>query len=398
MKRDLRLERSPLSRQGEDIISDMIEPFHLHVPQSALDDLHQRLTRTRWPERETVPDQTQGVRLNDAKALCDYWRDHYDWRRCEAMLNRFGQFRTEIEGLGIHFLHVRSPEPGALPVIITHGWPGSVIEFHKVIGPLTDPAAHGGHSNDAFHVVAPSLPGYGFSDRPTFQGWSVDKIAPTWIMLMRRLGYSRFVAQGGDWGAGVTTKIGRSGAAEVAAIHLNMVIAPPAAEDLAALTEVEQIVLADLKRFATEGQGYAAIQSTRPQTLGYGLNDSPAGQATWIFDKYAAWADCGGDPTSVLSYDEMLDNIMLYWLPATATSSARLYWESLRSFPADPVDIPVACSIFPGEFTRPSRRWAERKFSQLIHWGTPAKGGHFAAFEQPELFVEEIRSAFRSIR
>ena len=379
-------------------MSDTIEPFHLDIPQSALDDLHQRLARTRWPEREAVGDDSQGVKLNDAQALCSYWRDHYDWRRCEAMLNSFGQFRTELDGLGIHFLHHRSPEPGALPLIMTHGWPGSVVEFHKVIGPLTNPAAHGGDSKDAFHVVAPSLPGYGFSDRPAARGWSVGRIAQAWIALMRRLGYTRFVAQGGDWGAAVTTTIGRSGAAEIAAIHLNMVIAPPSPEDRAELTDTEKTALADLKRFTTEGRGYAAMQSTRPQTLGYGLTDSAAGQAAWIFEKYAAWADCGGDPTSVLSYDEMLDNIMLYWLPATAASSARLYWESLHDFAAGPVNIPVACSIFPREIMRPSRRWAERKFSQLIHWGTPAKGGHFAAFEQPELFVDELRSAFRSIR
>lgn len=378
---------------GEEIV-----PLDLSVPQPHLDDLHERLNHTRWPEQETVTDASQGVPLLTMQDMCAHWRDHYDWRRCEAMLNGFGQYRTAIDGLGIHFLHRRSPEPRALPLILTHGWPGSVIEFNKVIGPLTDPARHGGDPADAFHVVAPSLPGYGFSDRPSGSGWPVERIAAAWITLMRRLGYDRFVAQGGDWGSAVTNAIATSGAPEVTAIHLNMVIAQPEAEDMADLTDAEKTALADLKRYARDGNGYARQQGTRPQTLGYGLVDSPAGQAAWIYEKFMAWTDSGGDPTRVLTLDEMLDNIMLYWLPGTAASAGRLYWESFRKFAANPVAIPVGCTIFPKEIFRASRRWAERKYPNLVHWGEPARGGHFAAFEQPEIFVDEIRASFRTVR
>ena len=375
-----------------------IKPFHLAIPDPVLDDLRARLAHTRWPERETVRDETQGVPLAEAQALCAYWRDNYDWRACEAKLNAFGQYRTEIDGLGIHFLHVRSPQANALPLVLTHGWPGSVVEFLKVIGPLTDPVAHGGKAEDAFHVVVPSLPGYGFSDKPAEAGWSVERIAAAWIELMRRLGYDRYVAQGGDWGSAVTSAMATIRPAQLAAIHLNFVIATPTPEDLANLSEDEKAALAKLQRFSAEGRGYSAIQGTRPQTLGYGLTDSPAGQAAWIYEKLVEWMDCGGNPLSVVSYDDMLDNIMLYWLPANAASSARLYWESMTSFAAGATDLPVACSIFPGEITRPIRKWAERKYPNLIHWHELARGGHFAAFEQPELFVDELRTAFRSIR
>lgn len=375
-----------------------IEPFRLAIPDADLADLRARLERTRWPERETVADDSQGVRLAAAQALCAYWRDSYDWRRCEAQLNALGQFRTVIDGLGIHFLHVRSSEPDALPLILTHGWPGSVVEFLKVIGPLTDPVAHGGKAEDAFHVVVPSLPGYGFSDKPTQAGWSVERIASAWITLMRRLGYDRFAAQGGDWGSAVTSAMAAIRPPELAAIHLNLVIAPPTPDDLAALSDAETASLARLKWFSKHGSGYSAIQGTRPQTLGYGLTDSPAGQATWIHEKLTEWMDCGGDPLSVVSYDDMLDNIMLYWLPANAASSARLYWESIANFAAAPTDLPVGCSIFPGEITCPSRAWAERKYPNLVHWGELERGGHFAAFEQPDLFVSEVRAAFRTVR
>lgn len=375
-----------------------IEPFRLNVPEAALDDLRTRLARTRWPEKEPVDDWEQGVPLAEAQALCAYWRDAYDWRRCEAQLNALGQFRITIDGLGIHFLHVRSPEPNALPLILTHGWPGSVVEFLKVIGPLSDPAAHGGDPKDAFHVVVPSLPGYGFSDRPAGSGWPIERIAAAWVELMRRLGYERYVAQGGDWGSAVTSAMAAIRPPGLAAIHLNFVVAPPNAEDIAALSASEQQSLADLKRFTSRGQGYSALQSTRPQTLGYGLTDLPSGQAAWIYEKLAAWSDSAGDPRTVLSYDEMLDNIMLYWLPGNAASSARLYWESINNFAAAPTDLPVACSIFPKEITRPSRRWAERKYPNLIYWGEPERGGHFAAFEQPDLFIAELRKALRSVR
>ncbi len=379
-------------------MSSAIVPFHLSIPEAELDDLRRRLAQTRWPDRETVTDWRQGVPLDSAQRLCAYWRDQYDWRRCETMLNEFGQFHTEIDGLRIHFLHLRSPNPDALPLILTHGWPGSVIEFHKVIRALADPESHGGSVADAFHVIVPSLPGYGFSDKPQGSGWPVQRIARAWITLMKRLGYSRFVAQGGDWGAAVTNALGASGAAEVAGIHLNMVVTQPAPGDMANLTDREKSALADLQRYLEDGSGYAKQQSTRPQTLGYGLTDSPAGQAMWIYEKFAAWTDSGGDPERVLSLDEVFDNIMLYWLPGTGASSARLYWESLATFAQERVDIPVACSIFPRELFGASRRWAERKYSNLVYWNELDRGGHFAAFEQPELFISEVRAAFRSLR
>ncbi len=376
---------------------ESIEPFHLSIPQAALDDLHRRLDATRWPERATVDDWSQGVPLDAARAFCRHWREAYDWRRCEARLNAIGQFRTEIDGCGIHFLHVRSPEPAALPLVMTHGWPGSVVEFLDVIAPLADPRARGGDPADAFHVVVPSLPGYGFSDRPRDR-WAVPRIAGAWITLMRRLGYGRFVAQGGDWGSAVTNAIALTGAPEVAGIHLNMVLALPGPDDLADLTDVERAALADLERYRKDGNGYAIQQGTRPQTMGYGLVDSPAALATWIYEKFAEWTDGGGVPENALSRDAMLDDIMLYWLTSTGASAARLYWESFRDFSAEPVTLPVACSIFPREIFRTSRRWAERKYSDLVHWGEPDRGGHFAAFEQPALFVEELRAGFRPMR
>ena len=374
-----------------------IVPFHLAIPDANLADLRDRLARTRWPEGETVNGWQQGVPLAAAQDLCRYWQDRYDWRRCEARLNALGQFRTEIDGCGIHFLHVRSPEPGALPLVLTHGWPGSVIEFLDVIGPLTDPRAHGGDLADAFHLVIPSLPGYGFSDRPKDR-WPVGRIATAWITLMKRLGYGRFVAQGGDWGSAVTTAIALSGDPAVAGIHLNMVTVRPGGAEMQDLTPAEQQALADVQRYMTAGNGYSTQQATKPQTIGYALTDSPAGQAAWIYEKLADWTDSGGVPETVLSRDAMLDDIMLYWLPGTAASSARLYYESFRSFPSDPVTIPTACSIFPKELFRVSRRWAETRFSNLVHWGEPPRGGHFAAWEQPALFVEELRAGFRPMR
>ncbi|WEK43660.1 MAG: epoxide hydrolase [Candidatus Sphingomonas colombiensis] len=378
-------------------MSEAITPFHLNVAQAELDDLAARLARTRWPERATVDGWEQGVPLDRAQALVAHWRDGYDWRACEARLNAIGQYRTTIDGIGVHFLHVRSPEPDALPLVITHGWPGSVIEFLKVIGPLTDPAAHGGDPRDAFHVIAPSLPGYGFSDRPAGR-WPVPRIAAAWITLMKRLGYDRFVAQGGDWGSAVSSAIGASGDPAVAGIHVNMIVAPPSPADIAAATPQEQQALATLQRYMTDGNGYARQQATRPQTLGYGLTDSPAGQAMWIFEKFREWSDCDGDPLNVLRIDELLDNIMLYWLPGTAASSARLYWESFNDFAAGTVAVPVACSLFPKEIFGASRRWAERRYPNIVHWGEPPRGGHFAAFEQPELFVEELCAGFRAMR
>jgi pimeloyl-ACP methyl ester carboxylesterase len=292
---------------------------------------------------------------------------------------------------------VRSPHEGALPIVLTHGWPGSVVEFLDVIGPLTDPVAHGGDAADAFHVVCPSLPGYGFSDRPTEPGWGVERIAGAWATLMGRLGYERYGAQGGDWGSMVTADLGRLDPDHVVGIHLNMVVAAPSAAG-GELTEPERAALAAYDEHRRWGTGYSKQQSTRPQTLGYGLVDSPAGQCAWIVEKFWAWTDCDGHPENALSRDQMLDNVMLYWLPATGASSARLYWESFTKPGLDPVAVPTGCSIFPKEIIRPPRRWAEGRFADLRYWNEVERGGHFAAFEQPALFVDEVRSFFRLVR
>ena len=375
-----------------------ITPFRIEATEAELDDLKRRLAATRWPEPETVDDWSQGIPLSYVQEVCGYWAKEYDWREREARLNRFAQFKTEVDGLGIHFVHARSPHADALPLLITHGWPGSIVEFHKVIEPLTDPTAHGGAAADAFHVVCPSLPGYGFSDKPTASGWGVGRIADAWGQLMRRLGYERYLAQGGDWGAMVTTCVGAQDPDGCAGIHLNMPIALPDPETLANLSETEKSAMASMQHYEQWDSGYSKQQSTRPQTLGYGLVDSPAGQAAWILEKFWSWTDCDGHPEKVLTRDELLDNVMLYWLPAAAASSARLYWESFRSPPMDPVRVPVGCSIFPKEIFRTSKRWAEKRFDELIHWNELNKGGHFAAFEQPESFIDEVRTCFRSLR
>jgi len=375
-----------------------IQPFRIAAVDSALEDLRRRLRATRWPERETVDDWSQGIPLAYVQDVCSYWADKYDWRAREARLNRFAQFKTQLDGLGIHFVHVRAPHEGALPLVITHGWPGSIVEFQKVIEPLTNPTAHGGEARDAFHVVCPSLPGYGFSDKPARTGWTTQRTAKAWAELMKRLGYGRYVAQGGDWGAMVTTWIGVEDPEHCAAIHLNMPIAPPDPATLNDLTEREKSALAGMQHYQEWDSGYSKQQSTRPQTVGYGLVDSPAGQAAWILEKFWAWTDCNGHPENVLGRDELLDNVMLYWLPATGASSARLYWESFRTLSLDPVRVPVGCSIFPKEIFRTSKRWAEKRFEKLIHFEDMPKGGHFAAFEQPELYVSEVRTCFRKVR
>lgn len=376
-----------------------IAPFAYHAPQAALDDLRERLGQARWPERETVNDWSQGVPLARLRALVEYWRTDYDWRRCEAMLNGFGQYRTEIDGLDIHFLHVRSPHANALPIIITHGWPGSVIEFFKIIRPLTDPTAHGGQVQDAFHVVAPSLPGFGFSDRPAERGWNADRIARAWAELMRRLGYNRYVAQGGDWGSVVTTSLGQQRPAGLAGIHLNFPLVFPDPIPTSGLSAAEQRAVDAWERFQRDGFGYFLQQATRPQTIGYALADSPAGQAAWIYEKFHAWTDNNGDPEDALTPDEMLDDITLYWLTDTAASSARIYFEHAAVRPnAGVVDIPVGCSIFPREIFPAPRSWAERVYPDLIHWNELDRGGHFAAFEQPALFTRELRDCFRHLR
>lgn len=379
-------------------MSDAIRPFTLEIPQAELDDLQRRLAATRWPEKEAVGDWTQGSPLAKVQALVEHWRNGYHWRRAEKRLNDLGQFKTEIDGLDIHFLHVRSKHPNALPLLITHGWPGSVMEFMKVIGPLTDPEAYGGRAEDAFHVIAPSLPGFGFSGKPAEKGWGIPKIAMAWITLMQRLGYDRWVAQGGDWGSAVTTTIGVIKPPGCAAIHVNMPLIYPGPEDMADMTEMEQAAVKSLQYYQEWDSGYSKQQQTRPQTVGYGLVDSPVGQAAWIYEKMWAWTDNKGAPEDVLSMDEMLDNIMLYWLPGTAASSARLYWESFGSFGSVPLSIPVGVSIYPKEIFRASRRWAEKHMSNIIHWNELDRGGHFAAWEQPELYVNEIRTCFAKVR
>jgi pimeloyl-ACP methyl ester carboxylesterase len=379
-------------------MSDAITPFTLAVHQSELDDLNRRLDSTRWPERETVVDWTQGSPLERVKALCEHWRHRYDWRRIESRLNALGQFKTQIDGLDIHFLHVRSPHPDALPLIMTHGWPGSVMEFMKVIEPLTDPVAHGGSAADAFHVVAPSLPGYGFSGKPTQTGWGVPHVAQAWITLMGRLGYDRWVAQGGDWGAAVTTAIGVARPPGCAAIHVNMPLVYPGPDDLKDLTSAEQASVDAMTYYREKDSGYSKQQSTRPQSVGYGLVDSPVAQAAWIYEKMWAWTDNKGAPEDALTQDEMLDNIMLYWLPGTGASSARLYWESFGQFAPTKLDLPVGVSIYPKEIFRPSRRWADKVMCNIIHWNELDRGGHFAAWEQPELYLKEIRDCFRKVR
>jgi pimeloyl-ACP methyl ester carboxylesterase len=375
-----------------------ITPFTIEVSDAELDDLRQRLARTRWADAELVDDWSQGVPQAWLKEVCAYWSKEYDWRAREKRLNRFPQFKTPISGLDIHFLHVRSKEADATPLVMTHGWPGSVVEFQKVIEPLTDPVAHGGEASDAFHVVCPSLPGYGFSDKPKETGWGVEKIGDTWAALMARLGYDRYMAQGGDWGAMVTSCIGAQDPEHCLGIHLNMAIAPPTPESMNDLTEFEQGALAGMQHYQDKDSGYSKQQSTRPQTLAYGLVDSPAGQAGWILEKFWSWTDCQGHPENALSRDELLDNVMLYWIPATGGSSARLYWESFTSPPMLQIDVPVGVSVFPKEIFRASKRWCEARFPKLAYYNTLEQGGHFAAFEQPALFVQEVRAAARAIR
>jgi pimeloyl-ACP methyl ester carboxylesterase len=369
-------------------MSTAVRPFRIETPDEQLTDLSVRLERTRWPEA--------------VRELCDYWAHRYDWRDTERRINALPQFMTDIDGLAIHFLHIRSPHPDALPLILTHGWPGSVIEFEKAVGPLTDPVAHGGEAADAFDVVCPSLPGYGYSGKPEGTGWGVGRTAAAWAELMDRLGYRRYGAQGGDWGSAVTSALARFDHGHLAGIHLNMPVVPLGGVDTTTLSPAEQETIDAMAEFQKWETGYSKQQSTRPQTLGYGLVDSPAGQCAWIVEKFRAWTDCDGHPENALTRDELLDNVMLYWLTGSAASSARLYWESFdrkpgRSAPR-PVEVPTGCSIFPKEISRIPRRWAETGFADIRYWNELDRGGHFAAFEQPELFVDELRAFFRLVR
>jgi epoxide hydrolase len=385
--------------QAEEDHRAAVVPFQFHAQQAALDDLRLRLTHTRFPERETCQSWEEGIPLATQAALVEYWRTRYDWRRCESTLNSFPQYRTAIDGLGIHFLHVRSPHPGALPLIITHGWPGSVIEFFGIIGPLTNPTAHGGRAEDAFHVVAPSLPGFAFSDKPSTRGWNVDRIAAAWVVLMRRLGYSYYVAQGGDWGAWVTTRLAQLRPPGLRGIHLNFPLVIPGSVPATGLTPDEQRAADSLQIFRTAEFGFFEEQSTRPQTIGYALSDSPAGLAAWMFEQFYEHTDNHGDPEGALSFDQMLDNITLYWLTNTAASSTRIYFEDAGlSGNAGVIELPVGCSIFPREVFQAPKSWAEACYPRLIYWHELKQGGHFAAFEQPTLFTQELRACFRLLR
>ena len=362
-----------------------IRPFRIAVPDEEVADLRDRLSRTRWPDRECVSDWSQGVPLDYTRELAAYWAQDYDWRAREARLNTFDQFVTDIDGLDIHFIHEPSANPDALPLVITHGWPGSIVEFAEVIEPLTQD----------FHVVCPTLPGFGFSGKPTAAGWTVERIALAWNTLMTRLGYDQYGAQGGDWGAAVTTQIGRNGGGCIG-IHLNMPIAGPTG-DLSDPSPEEREALAAQRHYQQWEAGYSKQQSTRPQTLGYGLADSPAGQLAWIVEKLYAWSDCDGHPENVFSRDEMLDDVMLYWATNTGASSARLYWESFTAFGGGgKVQVPTGIARFPKEIFRPPRSWCEAAYS-VTHWTDMPRGGHFAAFEQPELFVDDVRAFFASV-
>jgi len=374
-----------------------ITPFTIKISEDQITDLRNRINNTRWVEEECVNDWSQGIPLTYVREVADYWANQYDWRKSERYLNTFDHYQTNINDLDIHFIHQKSPHQNAYPLVITHGWPGSIIEFHKVIQPLVNPTKHGGKAEDAFHVICPSLPGYGFSGKPTVSGWGVEKIAQTWDQLMVLLGYGNYGAQGGDWGAAVTTQIGRN-VGHCDGIHINMPIGRPTPESLQDPTDEEKSALEGLTYYQEWDSGYSKQQSTRPQTLGYGLVDSPVGQMAWIIEKFWSWMDCDGHPENTLTRDELLDNVMLYWLTASGASSARLYWESFGSFGGgDKVEIPTGVASFPKEIIRSPRRWCEQSYN-ITHWTTMPKGGHFGAFEQPELFVNDLRTFFKTIR
>jgi pimeloyl-ACP methyl ester carboxylesterase len=377
----------------------MILPYRVEIDDGELAELRNRLHRTRWPEPATVLDWTQGVPLAYLQDLCRYWAEDYDWRRAEASLNGLDQFKTNIDGIGVHFLHVRSQDTGALPLIMTHGWPGSVFEFLETINPLSDPAGCGGDAADSFHLVIPSLPGFGWSEHPRETGWGVERIADAWATLMKRLGYGRYGAQGGDWGAAIAAKLGQRYPDHVAGVHVNMVRAtpPPGQNEFDA---AEQAALDTLRRYQDAESGYFKQQSTRPHTLAYGLTDSPAAQCAWILEKFWSWTDCGGDPVAAFGADRLLDNIMAYWLPGTAASSAQLYWENYRqpSAGVGTVGVPAGVSLFPKDLFTAPRHWVERTYTDLRYWRSVERGGHFAAFEQPALFVEEVQRFFRIVR
>ena len=387
-----------------------IRPFRVDMPDDAIADLRQRIAAARWPSKELVDDRSQGVQLATIQELAHYWTAGYDWRKCEAQLNALPQFTTEIDGVDIHFIHVKSRHEGALPLIITHGWPGSVIEMLGVIGPLTDPTAHGGSAEDAFHLVVPSIPGYGFSAEPAEVGWNVGRVAQAWAELMRRLGYDRYVAQGGDLGAYITDAMGRQAPDGLLGIHVNLLQTALLGGSPPGESDEERAALAAIATFNTSGRGYFLEQATRPQTIGYALLDTPVALAAWMLDhdtdayyKISA-AFTSGQPSGGLTRDHILDNITLYWLTGTGASAARAYWEigqaaTHAAGQAPPaISVPVGFTTFPGEIWRTSRSWAEKAYPTLSYFHEAGKGGHFAAWEEPQLFSEEIRAAFRTLR
>ncbi|GAA2101341.1 epoxide hydrolase [Streptomyces albiaxialis] len=380
------------------------EPFPPHIPDAALADLRARLDAVRLPEPETVPDASQGIELDALRALLDAWRQH-DWRAAEKRWNAIPHYRARLDGLNIAFWHVRSPEPTALPLVLTHGWPGSVLEFEDVLGPLTDPVAHGGSASDAFHLVVPALPGFGFSERPRESGWHPGRTARAWGELMTALGYERFGAHGGDWGASVSTELARQAPERVVGLHLTMPLASPLPGDRGSADPAERGVLERRDAHLTDGYGFGLIMGTRPQTLGYSLLDSPAGLAAWLGEKFAAYADTRPEAGGGVSLARQVDHIALYWLTETGASSARWYWEAMRWVPrsaeeenARPVTVPTACSLFPADPWPTARRWAERRYLDLRSWNELDRGGHFPGLEQPDLLVSEIRAAFRDVR
>jgi len=380
-------------------MSEAITPFTVAIPQAALDDLAERLDLARWPEAETVDDWSQGVPLAVLQPLVEYWRNGYDWRRCEARLNSLPQFMTEIDGLDIHFIHVRSVHADATPLLLTHGWPGSILEFVEAIPRLVDPEAHGGTAADAFHVVIPSLPGYAFSAKPEQTGWGLERTSRAWGTLMARLGYERWFAQGGDWGSAVTTTIGQLGVPGCAGVHVNLMYAQPPERALTDPTPEEAHALERYRFYNEDDHGYALEQRTRPQTVGYSLVDSPVGLAAWILEKVYAWTDNAGSPFDALSRDQVLDEITLYWLTATGASSARMYWEALgRAMDRRTIEVPMGFSLFPGEIFPTPIDWVRAAWPTLVYANKLEKGGHFAAWEQPELFVDELRAAFAAMR
>ena len=387
--------------QASDV--EAVRPFEIAVSDEVLNDLARRLAQTRLPDQLDGAAWDYGTELGYLTGFIAYWRDEFDWRAQERRLNQFDQFKTAIDGLDIHFIHQRSPEPDAMPLIITHGWPGSIAEFSKIIGPLTDPVTHGGRAEDAFHVVAPSMPGYGFSDKPRNPGFGPEQIAEVGAKLMARLGYDRYGIQGGDWGAIVSRWHAFNHPEHAVGLHLNMLTAgPPPGDDPTAGVPPEELERSQARQafYRTAESAYGQIQGTKPQTIGYALNDSPAGQAAWIVEKFRAWCDCGGDPESVFTRDELLTNIMIYWVTQTATSSGRLYYESRNaptSRPLGRVDVPTGAIIFPYELFITPRRWAEASYN-ITHWTEAPSGGHFAAMEQPDVLVGDLREFFRPLR